>query len=300
MHILITGANGQLGSEMRKVSARGKDRYIFSDVNDLPGVQTFHLDITDEAAVRRVVQEQEIDVILNCAAYTNVDAAEENEALAARLNAEAPEILAKAISSREGLLIHISTDYVFGASSQRTPLREDDPTGPLGVYGRTKLEAEKRIAASACRHIIIRTAWLYSEFGKNFCKTMLSLTESRPEIKVVCDQIGTPTYALDLAKVIFHIIENKQFIEGIYHYTNEGVCSWWEFAKGIYSLARELDPKRPQCSIEPCTSAEFGSKVARPPYSVLDKSKIKTTFGIEIPSWRESLEHCLRTLKSKI
>lgn len=284
---------------MRRVSAQGKDRYIFSDVNDLPEVQTLHLDITDEAAIRRAVKEYEIDVIVNCAAYTNVDAAQDNEALAARLNTEAPEILARVMAESGGLLIHISTDYVFGATSQRTPLREDDPTGPLGVYGRTKLEAEKRIAASLCRHIIIRTAWLYSEFGKNFCKTMLSLTESHPEIKVVDDQIGTPTYALDLAKVIFHIIENKQFIEGIYHYTNEGVCSWWEFAKQIYSLARELEPQRPQCSVKPCTSEEFGSKVARPPYSVLDKSKIKTTFGITIPSWRESLEHCLRTLKTK-
>lgn len=291
MNILVTGANGQLGNEMRIVSANAKDKYYFSDVTS--GENTIPLDITDLEAVRTAVREYGINAIVNCAAYTNVDAAEDNEALAERLNAEAVANLAAAMKESEGLLIHISTDYVFGAEPYNTPCRETQTGTPTGVYGRTKLHGEEAIAASGCKHIIIRTAWLYSEFGKNFVKTMLALTDSKPELKVVFDQTGTPTYALDLAKAIFKIISERLYEgrEGIYHYSNEGVCSWYDFTKAIAEYAGHDG-----CRIQPCHSDEFPSKVKRPAYSVLDKTKIKDTFGVDVPYWTVSLRECLKNM----
>ena len=304
MNILVTGANGQLGNEMRIVAADSADNYIFSDINQVEGVETVHLDITDFDAVQAFVSDNNIDAIINCAAYTNVDAAETNEALAETLNAKAPEHLAKAIKAVGGLLIHISTDYVFGKEAYNTPCKEDQTGTPTGVYGLTKLHGEEAIKKTDCNYIIIRTSWLYSEYGKNFCKTMLSLTATKPELKVVFDQVGTPTYALDLAKAIAVIIEDYKTSQGskldaqsypktgIYHYSNEGVCSWYDFATMIAQMAGNTD-----CKISSCHSNEFPSPVKRPAYSVLDKTKIKETFGIEIPYWVESLEQCLIGLK---
>ena len=290
MNILVTGANGQLGSELRIVAEGSADHYIFTDVNDVPDVETRKLDITDPAAIRALVKDEQIDVIINCAAYTNVDAAEDNLALARLLNATAVGYLAAAMKEREGLLVHISTDYVFGAEPYNTPCREDQKGTPTGVYGLTKLEGEQAILASGCRHLIIRTGWLYSEFGKNFVKTMLQLTATRPQIQVVFDQTGTPTYARDLAAVIFEILSERRFEgrEGIYNYSNEGVCSWFDFARQIASMAGHTD-----CDIRPCHSDEFPSKVHRPAYSVLDKTKIKKTFGVRVPYWTDSLRRCL-------
>lgn len=302
MNILVTGANGQLGNEMRIVATDSTDNYIFSDINQAEGLETVHLDITDFDAVQAFVSDNNIDAIINCAAYTNVDAAETNEALAETLNAKAPEHLAKAIKAVGGLLIHISTDYVFGKEAYNTPCKEDQTGTPTGVYGLTKLHGEEAIKKSDCNYIIIRTSWLYSEFGKNFCKTMLNLTATKPELKVVFDQVGTPTYALDLAKAIVAIIEDYKTSSmldaqsysktGIYHYSNEGVCSWYDFATMIAQMACNTD-----CKISPCHSNEFPSPVVRPSYSVLDKTKIKETFGIEIPYWVESLKQCLIGLK---
>ena len=297
MNILVTGANGQLGNELRLVAAENaaanKAHYLFTDVTEQAGVQTHRLDITDLAAIERLVDERQIDVIVNCAAYTNVDAAEDNRELAFRLNADAPRNLALAIKRRGGLLVHISTDYVYGREVYNTPCKEEMTGTPTGVYGESKLEGEKQILASGCRYLIIRTAWLYSEFGKNFVKTMLALTESKPELKVVFDQVGTPTYALDLARVIAHIVENGLALgnEGVYHYSNEGVCSWYDFTKHIAQLAGHTS-----CDIQPCHSSEFPSKVIRPAYSVFDKTKIKQTFGINIPYWTDSLKECISNL----
>ena len=310
MNILVTGANGQLGNEMRIVAADSADNYIFSDINQVEGVETTYLDITDFDAVQAFVSDNNINAIINCAAYTNVDAAETNEALAEMLNAKAPENLARAIKAVGGLLIHISTDYVFGKEAYNTPCKEDQTGTPTGVYGLTKLHGEEAIKKTDCNYIIIRTSWLYSEFGKNFCKTMLNLTATKPELKVVFDQVGTPTYALDLAKAIAAIIEdykkahNSQLTAhssrltarypktGIYHYSNEGVCSWYDFATMIAEYAGNTD-----CKIRPCHSNEFPSPVVRPSYSVLDKTKIKETFDIEIPYWTTSLKRCLERLR---
>lgn len=302
MNILVTGANGQLGMEMRIVATDSADRYIFTDVNQVEGFDTEYLDITDLEAVRRFVADNKVEAIVNCAAYTNVDAAETNQALAEKLNSEAPENLAKAMKEADGLLVHISTDYVFGGDPYNTPCREEQKGTPTGVYGLTKLHGEEAIKATACKHVIIRTSWLYSEYGKNFCKTMLSLTATKPELKVVFDQVGTPTYALDLAKAIAVIIEdcktssmlNAQCYPktGIYHYSNEGVCSWYDFATMIAQMAGNTD-----CKISPCHSNEFPSPVKRPAYSVLDKTKIKETFNIEIPYWTTSLKRCLERLR---
>lgn len=285
MNILVTGANGQLGNEMRLVTQRSQDNYIFTDVDEL--------DITNAEAVDKYVQEQHINVIVNCAAYTNVDKAEDDQALAELLNAKAVATLAIAIKKNEGMLIHISTDYVFGGNKNNTPCKEDEPTNPTGIYGLTKLHGEQMIAAVGCHHIIIRTAWLYSEFGKNFVKTMLGLTATKSELKVVFDQVGTPTYAYDLATAIAHIIENRSYEgnDGIYHFSNEGVCSWYDFTKMIAEYARNV-----ACDIQPCYSDEFPSKVVRPSFSVLDKSKIKHTFGIKIPYWTDSLKKCMERL----
>ena len=302
MVILVTGANGQLGMEMRIVAKGSADKYIFTDVNQAEGLDTEYLDITDLEAVRRFVAENNVEAIVNCAAYTNVDAAETNEALAETLNAKAPEHLARAIKAVGGLLIHISTDYVFGKEAYNTPCKEDQTGTPTGVYGLTKLHGEEAIKKTDCNYIIIRTSWLYSEFGKNFCKTMLNLTATKPELKVVFDQVGTPTYALDLAKAIAAIIKDYKTSSmlnahsypktGIYHYSNEGVCSWYDFATMIAEYAGNTD-----CKISPCHSNEFPSPVVRPSYSVLDKTKIKETFGIEIPYWTTSLKRCLGRLR---
>ncbi len=294
MNILVTGANGQLGNEIRIVARESRHKYIYTDVVETDGNPTTLLDITNADDVKAIVANKNIDVIINCAAYTNVDAAEDNEALAQKLNSEAPAILANAMAEKGGLLVHISTDYVFGGDPYNTPCREDQKGTPTGVYGATKLRGEELIAASGCKYLIIRTAWLYSEFGKNFVKTMLNLTSTKPQLKVVFDQTGTPTYAYDLAKVIVKIVESKKFEgnEGIYHYSNEGVCSWYDFTKIIAKMAGHTE-----CDIQPCHSSEFPSKVVRPSYSVLDKSKIKRVFGLSIPYWTDSLRICIQNIK---
>lgn len=295
MKILVTGANGQLGSEIRIVSkASNSDHYIFTDVCDIEGVETIHLDITDIDAIRRIIAAEGIECIINCAAYTNVDKAEDDIDLCRLLNAKSAENLALAIKEVNGLLIHISTDYVFGGEPYNVPCREDQKGTPTGVYGQTKLEGENAIIATGCKYIILRTAWLYSEFGKNFVKTMLGLTRTKPTLKVVFDQTGTPTYAYDLALTIYNIIENRKFIgnTGIYHFSNEGVCSWFDFTKMIAQMIGHVE-----CNIQPCHSDEFPSKVKRPAYSVLDKTKIKETFGINIPYWTDSLRKCLDNMR---
>ena len=294
MTVLVTGANGQLGSEMRLVAAASKDRYIFTDVVDLPGVETEKLDITNIDAVRAMVKENDVKVIVNCAAYTNVDKAEDDQEFCALLNAKAPENLAVAMKEVDGLLVHVSTDYVFGGDPYNTPCREDQKGTPTGVYGLTKLQGEQAIEASGCHHVIIRTAWLYSEFGKNFVKTMLMLTSTKPQLNVVFDQTGTPTYALDLAEAIYDIVENRKYEgnDGVYHFSNEGVCSWFDFTKMIAEYAGNT-----ACDIRPCHSNEFPSKVTRPAYSVLDKTKIKETFGLSIPNWTDSLKKCIKNLQ---
>ena len=290
MNILVTGANGQLGNEIQKVSKHSQDHYIFTDVCD--GYEK--LDITNLDAIHQMVAQLDVKCIINCAAWTNVDAAETAGDIVEQLNAKAPENLAMAMKEVEGLLVHISTDYVFGGDPYNTPCREDQKGSPTGVYGQTKLHGEQRILATGVKHIIIRTAWLYSEFGKNFVKTMLSLTATKPQLKVVFDQCGTPTYAGDLADVIYDIIENRKFDnnEGIYHFSNEGVCSWYDFTKVIAQMAGHTT-----CDIQPCHSDEFPSPVKRPAYSVLDKSKIKDTFGITIPYWTDSLRKCIAALQ---
>lgn len=300
MTILVTGANGQLGNEMRIVSKGSIDKYLFTDVVPADGVQTTILDITDAEAVHRIVRENDVQAIVNCAAYTNVDAAEDNFALAERLNVDAPRNLAVAIKEVGGVLIHISTDYVFGKEPYNTPCTEQQAGTPTGVYGLTKLHGEQAIEESGCEYIIIRTAWLYSEFGKNFVKTMLNLTATRPHLKVVFDQVGTPTYARDLASAIFDILECRKFAGngGIYHYSNEGVCSWYDFAKMIAEYAGNTAGNT-ACDIEPCHSSEFPSKVVRPSYSVLDKTKIKSVFGITIPYWTDSLKICISNIKTR-
>ena len=286
MNILVTGANGQLGNAMRTASRGSDDRYIFTDVADL--------DITDAEAVRKAVKENDVDIIVNCAAYTNVDRAEDDAEFAEVLNARAVRHLADAIREKDGTLIHVSTDYVFGGSQGNTPRTEEEPANPTGVYGLTKLHGEEEIGKSGAKSIILRTAWLYSEVGKNFVKTMLSLTATKPELKVVFDQAGTPTYAQDLADAIFHIIDNRLMDgnEGVYHYSNEGVCSWYDFTKAIAGIAGNTG-----CDIQPCHSDEFPSKVVRPSYSVLDKTKFKQTFGLKVPYWTDSLETCINNLK---
>ena len=301
MNILVTGANGQLGNEMRIVSKATNDNYTFTDVVEVEGLETILLDMTDADAVKRMVKEKGIGCIVNCAAYTNVDKAETDEALCHKLNAEAPRILAEAMKEVNGLLVQISTDYVFGGDPYNTPCREDQKGTPTGVYGQTKLEGEQNIEAVGCDYVIIRTAWLYSEFGKNFVKTMLNLTATKPKLNVVFDQAGTPTYAYDLAEAITTILADyeKECLKagyskkGIYHFSNEGVCSWFDFTKKIAELAGNTD-----CDIQPCHSDEFPSPVKRPAYSVLDKTKIKETFGIKVPYWTDSLKVCMGNMKA--
>lgn len=314
MNILVTGANGQLGNEMRILAKGSQDKYIFTDVNQVEGVETTFLDITDLEAIRAIVKEYHVNVIVNCAAWTNVDGAEDSEKyeLVEKLNATSPENLAKAIKEVDGLLVHISTDYVFGGEPYNTPCKEDLQGTPTGVYGKTKLLGEQAIQAVGCNHVIIRTAWLYSEFGKNFCKTMMHLTATKHELKVVFDQVGTPTYALDLARAIAIVIEDYESCHselseesrytksGIYHYSNEGVCSWYDFTKMIQQTAVELRTHNSeliaQCDIQPCHSDEFPSPVKRPAYSVLDKTKIKEEFGVAVPYWTDSLKQCIKNL----
>ena len=285
MVILVTGANGQLGNEMRIVSQDSKDKYIFTDVAEL--------DITNLAAIREMVAKEEVKVIINCAAYTNVDKAEEDIDFCTLLNATAVENLAIAMKEVDGLLVHVSTDYVFGGDPYNTPCTEDKKGTPTGVYGQTKLQGEQNIQKVGCHHLIIRTAWLYSEFGRNFVKTMLNLTATKPQLKVVFDQTGTPTYAYDLAAAIYDIVENRKYEghDGIYHYSNEGVCSWYDFTKMIAEYAGNTP-----CDIQPCHSNEFPSPVKRPAYSVLDKTKIKETFGVKVPYWTDSLKVCIKNL----
>ncbi|MBR6438391.1 MAG: dTDP-4-dehydrorhamnose reductase [Bacteroidales bacterium] len=289
MNILVTGANGQLGNEMRIVSKGSSDNYIFTDVAEL--------DITNSNAVMDFIKDNEVKVVVNCAAYTNVDKAEDDETTAELLNAQAVEYLAKACKENDATLIHISTDYVFGGNEGNTPRKEDEPVNPTGAYGRTKLHGEQAIEKVGCKHIIIRTAWLYSEFGNNFVKTMRKLTAERDSLKVVFDQVGTPTYALDLAKVIILFVDELktsnsklQTPNSIYNYSNEGVISWYDFAKEICELSGNV------CDIQPCHSDEFPSKVKRPSYSVLDKTKIKNKLNITIPHWKESLKKCINNL----
>ena len=293
--ILVTGANGQLGNEMRIIARESQDKYIFADVSQIEGVDTTYLDITNIDAIREVVIENKVDVIVNCAAYTNVDAAETNEEMAMLLNAKAPENLAVVIKEVNGLLVHISTDYVFGKEPYNIPCKENQVGTPTGVYGMTKLLGEQAIQASGCEYVIIRTAWLYSEFGKNFCKTMMNLTATKPQLKVVFDQVGTPTYALDLAKAIAVVIEKFDGTQtGVYHYSNEGVCSWFDFTKMIAEYNGTTE-----CDVQPCHSNEFPSPVKRPAYSVLDKTKIKEVFGVAVPYWTDSLKKCIENLKNK-
>ncbi len=304
MNILVTGANGQLGNEMRIIAKHSADNYIFTDVNQIEGVETTYLDITDLEAIRKMVSENNVDVIVNCAAWTNVDACETDEKLAAlaeKLNADAPENLAKAMKEANGLLVQISTDYVFGKEPYNTPCKEDQKGTPTGVYGTTKLHGEQKIMATDVKHVIIRTAWLYSEFGKNFCKTMINLTATKPALKVVFDQCGTPTYAYDLSMAIEVIIEDykkentssEYSKTGIYHFSNEGVCSWFDFTKMIAEYSGHKE-----CVINPCYSADYPSPVKRPAYSVLDKSKIKETFGVKVPYWTDSLKICINNLQN--
>ena len=284
LNILITGANGQLGSSLRRLGGVSPHNYLFTDVAEL--------DITDAAAGLRTVEERRIDVIVNCAAYTAVERAEEDEPTAELLNHKAAGNLAAAAKATGATLFHVSTDYVFDGTAH-TPYTEDGTPSPLGAYGRTKLAGERAVMASGCRYLIFRTAWLYSEYGNNFLKTMLRLTSERDTLQVVFDQIGTPTYAGDLALAIFSIIESERYAgnEGVYHFTDEGVCSWYDFATEIAAAAGH-----DSCHIIPCHTSEFPTKAARPAYSVLDKTKIKTTFLMDIPHWREAMIYCLKQL----
>ena len=302
MNILVTGANGQLGNEMRIVAKSLSHNFLFTDVSQQDGVETTYLDITNLDDIRKMVSEHNINVIVNCAAWTNVDGAEDLEkyALVEKLNATAPENLAKAMAEVDGWLVQISTDYVFGKEPYNTPCKEDQKGTPTGVYGATKLLGEQKVIATGCKHMIIRTAWLYSEFGKNFCKTMLALTASKPQLKVVFDQCGTPTYALDLANAIVKMLEKP--VVGTYHFSNEGVCSWYDFTKMIQQIAVELETRnqKPEthgsCDVQPCHSDEFPSPVKRPAYSVLDKTSIKETFGVDVPYWTDSLRKCIANI----
>ena len=280
MNILVTGANGQLGNEMRVLSeTHPKHTYFFTDIAEL--------DITDKAAVSAFVADNAIDLIVNCAAYTNVDKAEEDEATAMKINADAVAIL----GSQGVKVIHVSTDYVF-SGDEHVPCKESDPVAPRTAYGRTKYEGEKRLLAACPEAVILRTAWLYSEYGNNFVKTMIRLGHEKEKLGVVFDQIGTPTYAADLAAAIFTVIETPCWHPGIYHFTNEGVCSWFDFTIAIHELAGIQN-----CKVSPILSEEYQYKTPRPHYSVLDKSKFKKTFGVEIPYWMDGLKRCVGKLK---
>ena len=301
MNILVTGANGQLGREMRLTAKESSHHYIFTDVAPAEGLETILLDITDRNAVEQMVSEEQVGAIVNCAAWTDVDACETDSVMAAkaeRINALAPAILAQAMRDVNGLLVHISTDYVFGLEPYNTPCNEEQKGTPTGVYGHSKLRGEMVIRNSGVQYIILRTSWLYSEYGRNFCRTMMKLTAEKPQVNVVFDQTGTPTYALDLAQAITTILERESWRgnTGIYNYSNEGVCgSWYDFAMTIRKMAGHE-----ACQINPCHSSEYPSPVKRPAYSVLDKSKFKQTFHLSIPYWAESLLKCVNNLKGNI
>lgn len=285
MNILVTGASGQLGLSVRDAANCSDNNFIFSDIR--AEGDAIPLDITDAFAVGKMLKDHEISAIVNCAAYTDVNRAESEPDIADMVNCKAAGVLAEAASEAGALLVHISTDYVFAGDSCR-PYTEADETSPSGVYGRTKLAGEKAIEASGCRYLILRTSWLYSNYGENFYKTMVDLTASRPVVKVVSDQTGTPTWASDLAEAIVAILDgNLSFESGVYHYSNEGVCSWYDFAKEICAGVGHL------CDVMPCRSEDYPSPVRRPHFSVLDKTRFKETFGIEIPHWRESLLSCI-------
>ncbi len=300
MNILVTGANGQLGREMRLTAKESSHHYIFTDVAPAEGLETILLDITDRNAVEQMVSEEQVGAIVNCAAWTDVDACETDSVMAAkaeRINALAPAILAQAMRDVNGLLVHISTDYVFGLEPYNTPCNEEQKGTPTGVYGHSKLRGEMVIRNSGVQYLILRTSWLYSEYGRNFCRTMMKLTAEKPQVNVVFDQTGTPTYALDLAQAITTILERESWRgnTGIYNYSNEGVCSWYDFAMTIRKMAGHE-----ACQINPCHSSEYPSPVKRPAYSVLDKSKFKQTFHLSIPYWAESLLKCVNNLKGNI
>ena len=300
MNILVTGAKGQLGREMRLTAKESSHHYIFTDVAPAEGLETILLDITDRNAVEQMVNEEQVGAIVNCAAWTDVDACETDSVMAAkaeRINALAPAILAQAMRDVNGLLVHISTDYVFGLEPYNTPCNEEQKGTPTGVYGHSKLRGEMVIRNSGVQYIILRTSWLYSEYGRNFCRTMMKLTAEKPQVNVVFDQTGTPTYALDLAQAITTILERESWRgnTGIYNYSNEGVCSWYDFAMTIRKMAGHE-----ACQINPCHSNEYPSPVKRPAYSVLDKSKFKQTFHLSIPYWAESLLKCVNNLKGNI
>jgi len=286
-NILVTGSNGQLGNEMRMLSYNSKHHYILTDIKEL--------DITNIEAIKTIIKENNINIIVNCAAYTDVDKAEDDIETANLINNKAVSNLAVACKEVEATLIHISTDYVF-QGNQATPYGEQEPTNPLGIYGKTKLDGEIAIAKSGCKFLIFRTAWLYSEFGNNFVKTMLKLTAEKEKLSVVFDQAGTPSYAGDLAELIYTIVENNKYIgnEGIYHFSNEGVCSWYDFAHEIAQISGNT-----KCNIQPCYSGQFPSKVKRPNYSVLDKTKVKQTFEVTVPYWRDSLIKCLDRINNQ-
>ena len=323
MRILVTGANGQLGCSLMQraletattagsADAAEEQCFLFTDIStggsssgSSSHFQVTPLDITHYAAVERFIAGNNIEIIINCAAYTNVEMAEEQREAAELLNATAPGQLARIAAAHNALLIHISTDYVFGREPYNTPCREEHQGTPTGVYGETKLMGEKRVLESGCKYVIVRTSWLYSATGKNFVKSILNLTSTKSEIKVVFDQVGTPTYAGDLAEAILAIVKDyteemgrsgskeKSYTKsGLYHFSNEGVCSWYDFAVAIAELAGTAQ----RCRILPCLSSQFPSKVVRPSYSVLDKSKIKRTFGLSIPHWHQSLRKCLKEL----
>ena len=287
MNVLVTGSNGQLGTELRRLALDSPHHFIFTDINSLPGVETVYLDISDRASIDIIAESEKVDIIVNCAAYTDVERAESEIDMAMLLNHQAVENLAGAAASRDAALIHISTDYVFSGEGN-LPIREDAVPAPKGVYGSTKLAGEKALQKSACRSVIVRTSWLYSPYGRNFVKTMRSLMRSGRELKVVYDQLGCPTYAADLADALMHIIHGPR-IEGntIYHYSDEGAVSWYDFAQAI----RELSGY--DCRVVPCLTGEYPTKARRPHYSVLDKSAIKRAYRLEIPYWRDSLARCL-------
>ncbi len=280
--VLVTGSNGQLGSEIRQWAESSDCKYIFTDLAEL--------DITNVDAVRDMVTKLEVGYIINCAAYTAVDKAEDDQDLAYLVNHKAVESLA-IVSKECGVkLVHVSTDYVFSGKGN-TPLNEEQQTEPIGVYGQSKLVGEQSVMASGCEYMIVRTSWLYSQYGHNFVKTIRSLSAQRDSLKVVFDQVGTPTHAKDLAQAICTIVETKEFVQGVYHYSNEGVCSWFDFAREIVLLSGH------ECEIAPCYSDEFPSKVTRPSYSVLDKTKIKQIYNLSVPYWRDSLKECIDNLK---
>ena len=283
MKVLVTGALGQLGRSIAERSAAHPGHTLV--LTDVVGEGRI-LDVNSEDDIRALVLSEGVEAIVNCAAWTNVEAAEDNAPGAELLNAEAPALLAKVMKETGGLLVHISSDYVFGGGSLNTPITETEPLSPLGVYGSSKAHGEEAVAASGARYVILRSAWLYSEYGSNFVKTILRLSSERPYLKVVFDQVGSPTYAGDLAEAVYTVLDKP--VCGLYNYTGEGVCSWYDFAKAVAQGS--------SCDIRPCHSSEFPSKVKRPSYSVLDKTLFKETFGVRIPHWKESLDLCLGRL----